>query len=429
MLYKYLLKPFSFGPGKSNLVGVLLFLTAGLVFPQTSLAQNTIPTFSKFTYSGYGTLGYAWLNDENAEYRTGEGESGATDKGSFGIDSRIALQLDGTYDSRLSGSLQVIVRQDETGDPGAQLEWGFLRFLPGERIEIRAGRMSLPVFSISDFREVGYANVLLRPPEDVYSQIPLRRFNGIDVTAESLLFGSLVTVQFIGGSAREKIFNDLEPDIKQLLGLSAWIERGPIKARANFTSAEIDIDSRSETIAGLRQGVDATLAQVPDLSGKLNPVKAELSGESKELTFASFGLSAEFDSYFVDVEYASRRIDNWVVDVNSWSIAAGVSIGRFSPYAFVSSNKDAQSDRRVDLPDSPELNALEAGINSLYAPRSQNTSGVGLRYELTEKIALKSQLEFISREDIGISFRRLGDDGNDAGDDVVLFSSVIDFVF
>jgi len=429
MLYKHLLKQFSFGSGISSKVCALSLYAGALLFPQTLPAQTTLPTFSNFTWAGYGTLGYAWLNDKNAEYRTGEGESGATNEGSFGVDSRIALQLDGTYDSRLSASLQVIARQDETGDPGAQLEWGFLRFLLGDRVEVRAGRMSLPVFSISDFREVGYANVLLRPPEDVYSQIPVRRFNGLDVTAESLILGSLVTVQLIGGTAREKIFDDLEPDISQLTGLSTWIERGPVKARINFTSADIDIDSRSETIGRLRQGIDATLAQVPELGVVLNPVRDELSGESKAMTFASFGLSADFDSYFVDMEFASRRIDNWVVDVDSWSLSLGFSIGRLSPYAFVSSNKDAQSDRRVTLPDSPELKVLEASINSLYAPRSQNTTGLGLRFELSEKIALKSQLEFISREDIGISFRRLSDDGSDTGGDVVMFSSVIDFVF
>jgi len=400
-----------------------------VIFPQALSAQTTLPIFNNFTIAGYGTLGYAWLNDDNAEYRTGEGESGATNEGSFEVDSRLALQLDGTLNSYLSVGAQVIVRQNEVGEPGAELEWGFLGIQAADRVLIRLGRMSLPAFSISDFREVGYANVLLRPPEDVYSQVPLRRLNGADVTVESLMQGTLVSFQLVGGVAREKIFNDLEPDAEQIIGLSTWIERGPFKARANFTTAQIDVDSRSETIDRLRLGIDAALAQAPQLGAILDPVRADLSGDYTDLTFASIGLSADFDTYFLDFEFARRRIDNWVVNVDSWSLVAGVNIGRYSPYAFVSSNRDAQSDRRITLPDSPELNVLEAGINDLYSPRGQNTVGVGLRFDLSENIALKSQVEYISREDIGISFRRLGDDGSDTGDDVLLSSFLVDFVF
>jgi len=429
MLHEHRLKRFTCGLGKLSIIAALPFIFASLFFPRVVPAQTTFSPFSNFTISGYGTLGYAWLDDKNAEYRTGEGKSGANNEGSFEVDSRIALQLDGTFSSRLSGSLQAIARQDESGDLGAQLEWGFLRFLPSERIELRVGRMSLPVFSISDFREVGYANVLLRPPEDVYSQVPIRRFNGADITVESLVLGSLITVQLIGGTAREKVSNGLEPDIKQLLGLSTWIERGPIKARVNITGAEIDINSRSESIKRLLQGIDLTLTLVPELGNKLDPVKADLTSEPAALIFTSFGLSADFDSYFVDFEYASRRIDNWVGNVDSWSVVAGFSIGRFDPYVFVSSNKNLPSGQRVTLPDSPELSALELGINRLYAPGSQSTTGAGIRFDLTEKIALKSQLEFISRDNIGISFSRLSDDGSDSGKDVMLFSSVIDFVF
>lgn len=229
--------------------------------------------------------------------------------------------------------------------------------------------------------------------------------------------------------AREKIFNDLEPDAEQIIGLSTWIERGPFKARANFTTAQIDVDSRSETIDRLRQGIDATLAAAPQLGTILDRVRADLSGDYTDLTFTSVGLSADFDTYFLDFEFASRRIDNWVVDVNSWSMVAGVNIGKYSPYAFISFNQDAQPDRRVSLPDSPEINQLEASINGLYSPRSQNTVGLGLRFDPSEKIALKSQIEYISREEIGPSFFRFSDDGSDTGDDVLLTSFVVDFVF
>lgn len=404
-------------------IAVLLF---NLIFSNPAIAQSGSLDYA---FSGYGTVGYALLNDENAEYRTGEGVSGATDNGSFKVDSRFALQFDASFTPRISSSLQVITRQDETGEAGAQIEWGFLRLLPARNIEIRVGRMSLPVFSLSDSLEVGYANVALRPPEDVYSQIPLRRFNGADITVETLVSDSLLKLQLYTGYAREKIFNDLEPDSRPTLGLSTWIERGPYKARFNVTQAQIDLDSRTQAIVNLRQGIDAVLAQSPELGPVLNSVRSDVSGERRAMTFASFGLSAEFERFFYDIEFAQRRAGNWLVDVNSWSIIGGIRVGRFMPYFLVSEHRDAQSDRRVNLPDSSLLDPIEAGINTLYLPRTQSTVGAGVRYDLSESMALKSQIELLSREEGGISFVRNTDDGSDTGDDVVLLSVVLDFVF
>lgn len=404
--------------------GALAFLVLNLIFSNPVAAESNA---FNYAFSGYGTLGYAFLNDENAEYRTGEGVSGATDTGSALVDSRLGLQFDASFNTRMSTSIQLGARQNEKGDAGVELEWGFLRILPAHRVEIRLGRMSLPVFSLSDSREVGYANVTLRPPEDVYSQIPLKRLNGADLTVESLVLNSLVTFQLYTGFAREEIFNDLEPDAESVLGLSTWIERGPVRARFNYTQAEFNIDSRSEAIAGLRQSIDAVLAQAPELGPVLDSIKEDVSGERRKVTFASFGLTAEFDRLFFDIELAQRRLDNWLVDVNSWSIVVGSSFGRYSPYVFVSAHQDSQPNRRVKLPET--LAALEAGINALYEPRSQNTVGAGLRYDFSETIALKSQVELLSRDERGISFIRNTDDGSDAGDDVVLMSFVLDFVF
>jgi len=413
----------AYQPTRILAVLILLFFCKNV-----ALAQSTLPF--NLSYSGYGTLGYSWLNDGDAEYRTGVGIHGATDEGTIEMDTRAAIQFDAQFNPLLSGTLQLIARQNELGDAAAQVEWGFIRLLPVDRIELRLGRMSLPVYSLSDFREVGYANVILRPPEDVYSQIPLRRFDGADITFESLLLDNLVTVQLFGGSAREKIFDGLKPDAKAIIGFSTWLERGPVKARFNYTTTDMDIDSRTESIIRLRQGIDAVLAQTPALAPLLNPVRKDVSGERVGVSFVSLGLSAEFDRFFFDIEVASRRIDNWVVDVDSWSFVGGTTFGRFTPYGFISSNKDAQSDRRITLPADPALAPLQAGINRLYLPRSQNTVGAGIRFDFSEQIALKSQVEFVSREERGISFSRTTiDDDSDNGDDVIMWSFTLDFVF
>ena len=81
------------------------------------------------------------------------------------------------------------------------------------------------------------------------------------------------------------------------------------------------------------------------------------------------------------------------------------------------------------MPEDPSLDALEAGVNQFYEPRDQATFGVGARYDLSPNFALKAQIDRISRDETGISFNRNSvDDGSDEGDDVTLFSMVLDFV-
>ena len=97
----------------------------------TATAQSFGPDVS---FSGFGTLGYAILDDENAEFRTGEAIDGADDSGSFEVDSRLGLQMDVTFNTAFSSTFQLIAREAEDGDVAAELEWGFLRWLATDNI-------------------------------------------------------------------------------------------------------------------------------------------------------------------------------------------------------------------------------------------------------------------------------------------------------
>ena len=234
--------------GASRLVLLLL----GACLPALGAAQSRLPDV---LFSGFGTLGYAALDDPNAEYRTGEARDGADEDGSFEVDSRLGLQLDATFAPRWSATVQSVVRQDESGDFAPALEWGFARWLPTDTLAVRVGRMSLPVFAVSDYREVGYANLLLRPIEDVYSLIPLRRFEGVDLTLDSAFGDTLVRWQFLYGQARERIFNDLEPDARRSLGLNVTLDRGPFRLRLAHVQSRLDIDSGNADVAAVRAGI------------------------------------------------------------------------------------------------------------------------------------------------------------------------------
>lgn len=401
----------------------VLLVLCTLLSPTQSMAQSMAPDIS---FSGFGTVGYAVLDDEHAEYRTGEAQDGADKDGSFEVDSRFGLQIDAVFTPAFSATVQGIVREAEDGDPEPQLEWGFFRWLASDNITLRLGRMSLPVYALSDYREVGYAYPWLRPPEDVYSQIPLRRFDGADLTIDFEWKRTFIRWQLFAGQAREKIFEDLEPDTRNSLGASLVVERGPATVRLSHVSADVDIDSNNVNVSQVRAGIAQAQALVPSLSA----IASDFAGERVPLTFTGVALNLDFNRLFIEVEYSQRRVDSWVSDVNGVSLAMGTRLGKIRPYLHISSLEEPEGDRRIDLPDNVGLDALETGINRFYEPRDQQTVGIGARWDISDQLAFKAQLDRISREEIGISLLRLNaDDGNDLGNDVTLYSVALDFIF
>jgi len=386
-------------------------------------AQSFKPDVS---FSGFGTLGYAVLDDENAEYRTGEARDGADDSGSFEVDTRLGLQLDAVFTGTLSSAFQGIVRESEDGDPAAELEWGFLRWLPTDNLSIRLGRMSLPVYSNSDFREVGYAQTYLRPPEDVYSQIPLRRFDGIDLTLDTRYGASLFRWQVFAGQAKERIFDGLEPDAEESFGFSVSMENGPFRIRLSRVDTQVDVDSKNEDVAALRNGIAQAVGFVPSLSA----IESDFAGQRVPLSFNALALGLDLGRFFADMEFTQRRVDNWVANVDGWSFAVGTRINNIRPYIYASAVSEPDGDRRVVLPDvNPQLVQLQDGINQFYEPRDQSTVGIGMRWDVVPSLAFKAQIDRVSRDETGISFLRTVDDGSDEGEDVTLASFGIDFIF
>ena len=380
------------------------------------------PAAPNLSFSAFGTLGYAALDDESAEYRSGVARDGADADGSLVLDTRVGLQLDTRLTSKLSGTVQLIGRESGDGDPEAGLEWGLLRYLPTDSIAVRVGRMSLPVFALSDFREVGYANVFLRPPEDVYAQVPLRRIDGVDLTYDTEIGDTLLRAQLFTGRSSESLYDGLELDGKGIVGAAFAVERGPFRARIGHVVTRLEITSEGGGIEDVRAALLQASATLPDLAA----VAEDFAPGRVPLSFDTIGASYDEGRWFVDAEYARRRVDNWVADLDSWSLAGGVRVASFTPYAFVSALDDVEEDRRITL---PGFDALESGVNMFYEPRDQQSVGAGLRWDARPGLALKGQVESVSREVTGQSLRRASDGMRDGGDDVVLYSVALDFIF
>ena len=388
--------------------------------------SGTAAAEPRLLFSGFGTLGFAVLGDPDAEYRTGRAVDGADDKGSFEVDSRLGLQLDVEATAQLSGTLQGVVREGGDGDPEATLEWAFLRWLPSDSMTLRIGRLALPAYAVSDYREVGYANTLLRPPEDVYSQVPIRSVDGVDASAYAELGETLLSVQLYVGQTDEDFFGSNDVSFRDMLGVNVVAERGPLRVRLSNVSARLALgsDGRRQLSAGL-------LAAAP-LDPALGALAEEFSDEFVRSRFSAIGVSLDFGRVFVDTEYTQRRVDSAIPDFDGWYASLGTRVRAFTPYVFVSAFEGVDERRHgIDLPDVPALAPLEAGLNLALASNDQSTLGLGLRWDFAPDIAFKAQLEQVSGEHgkISTSLLREPTDAAGRGGDVVLGSLAVDFVF
>lgn len=377
---------------------------------------------SSFHLSGFGTVGVVQTDTDDAQYRGNLRQPDGADKSaSFDVDSKLGVQASGKLGSRFSLTGQVLVQPDEEGDYKPELEWAFAKFDVNNDVAVRAGRIGAPVFLISDFRNVGYANVWARPPVDVYAQVPLSTFDGVDVIWRSAIGDNTLTVQPFVGSTDFDLPNSLEGKAKKFVGLNATYEIGSLLLRAGYTQTDLTLGSAAtrNVFSILRANGFASAANA-------------LEAEDKKTTFSGLGATWDDGSLFVQGEYTQRRSESWIQDTNGWYLTGGYRFGDFMPYvsyASVETESDAVLDTTIaNLPGA--LAAVQAGIVGLVnrAAADQSTTSVGVRWNAYKNIALKLQYDRVETE-AGKGNWFVNSTTTFAGSSVNVYSLVADFVF
>ncbi len=392
-------------------------LAAGLVGWSPALGADPA-----VRWSGFGTLGYVTTDSPDVVYRNVAAGDGADGHGSLEVDSRLGVQANATLSPLFSAVVQVLAREDADGDFTPGLEWAFARAQMTPTLGVRIGRIGAPMFMVSDFREVGYANTLMRPPEDTYAQVPIRTFDGADVIGQFELGETLLNVQAFIGSAEAKFPLGRRIDFKDLAGVNLTLERGAIRLRLGHVTTRLG--THFPDLLPFSQALEAASQQVPSLQA----VAKDFTDQSRRGGFSGIGLELDLDPWFVSGEFTQRRIrDSFAADTTGWYLAAGYRWNEFTPYASISALRQDSRKRSLPFPPIPQLAPLEAAATAAYRSSDQNTVALGLRWDPLENVAVKAQLEHVERDVAGESFDNLSPTEN--GRHVRLASFGIDFVF
>jgi Gram-negative porin len=376
---------------------------------------------SMFSISGFGTVGLVKTDTDKAEYVISGQPNGATKKASAEVDSKIAVQLGAKFSSMFSATAQVMSRQNGEGSFKPRVEWAFLKGQLTPAVAVRAGRMGAPLFAVSDFRNVGYANTWLRPPQEVYGQVSFSSFDGADVGYSTSFGDASLNVQGFGGSTKDTT-DRVDLEVKKLVGVNATLDLGNgLTLRVGHAQGKLTVKSAS--IAGLV----GLLRQTPFAA-----VGNEMIATDKDATFSGLGLNYDEGNWVVSSEYTKRKTDSFVTDTTGWFITVGHRFGKFTPYATLSELKRDSTNVNNTIPPGvaiPNVTAnLQALVNGALASQrsEQKTGALGVRWDAYRNVAVKAQLERISPRGDGLFIAKVPGWGSER---VNVLSVAVDFVF
>jgi hypothetical protein len=307
---------------KKRILATLL----ALPLATSTYAQESSPAVK---ISGFGTGALTVSNNDDAEFGRANQARGVKKDARTGVDSNLGLQADFTINNWLSVTGQGLVRKDAEDDFGAEATLAFAKAKVTDELSVRVGRMGVPVFMISEYRNVGYLNTFVRPPQEMYSQVPFNTIDGIDAVWQHGFGDTSVTAQLAFGSTTAKLAGHLEAEMKSLVVLNLVAEYGPFTARVGRADGKLTVTgaaSLDSLLTSLRTA--GTGYRLP----ALNTLADQLVSDEKKASFTSAGLGMDWNNIVGQAEYAKRKTHSYINDTSSWYVMGGYRIGKFLPY-------------------------------------------------------------------------------------------------
>ena len=410
----------------------------------------------KFILSGFGTIGAVTTDNDDVLFQVPGQGGGAGETPNLNVDSKVAVQ--GTYKltNTISGTAQVLTKYGADGSYSPEFEWAFAKWQALPSLAVRAGRMGAPLFMVSDFRDVGYANLTVRPSLDVYGQVPFSAFNGLDLTWQKSAGSLTFTTQLWAGNAKKdyavvgvdaagkRSRNEATFEVNDQIGLNIVAESDAgITFRLGHNQGKMSISAGR--FDDLRNGANlaaTTLAGAPlptyqAMAPQFAAVAGLVTVDEVDASFTGLGVSIDRDNWVGSLEFTKRKTDSYVADSTGWYALVGHRFGAFTPYVGYSKLK---TDRTESSPLTPSAIAvvdgsipgagtqISAGLDSVLAPQSfdETTSTLGVRWDATTGVALKAQWDHVKpKGEAGLFTGARAYDGKA----VNVLTLAVDFVF
>ncbi|MCY0389471.1 hypothetical protein OVY01_20205 [Robbsia sp. Bb-Pol-6] len=302
-----------------------------------------------FSVSGFGTLGVTHSSLDTADFASTAFEpNGAGHSRRYDVtgDSTLGVQVNAQFTDKLSAVVQVVSvhRYDNTFQP--EVEWANVKYAFTPDFSVRVGRIELPTFLTSDYRDVGYANPWVRVPAEVYNNEPITHSDGADLSYRMHLGSVSNTVRILYGYSTFHINPGAYRTTGQgIVGLFDTVEYGAVTARIGYMHGTV-------TLGAL--------------------------GYKTTSSVYSAALAYDPGSWFLQAEVARVTTQGLTPGYLSGYLTAGYRVGHFTPY--------------VTYAQAHSLGNPTLGYNTNTGQRDLSA---GVRWDVYKNVDLKLQFDHV----------------------------------
>lgn len=414
-------------------------MLGGLLFAAALTAQadpGALSSPSPWFFSGYGTLGYSHESNAALDFKRDLSQQVETPRsGSWLTDTRIGLQGGYRFGPQTEAVAQLVLRDMPNTTVANSLKWAYVAHRPFPELQLRAGRVGMDVFLLSDYRNVGYAHSTVRPPTEFYGFLPLYSIDGADM-AYSLDAGDArwifktqagrghADLPVIGGAAYHF-------SASNFWDFSLIREQGPLRVKAAFATLKVTSEAPLDAIA-------TPLAAATALPGAVGAEAGQLLGDMRfaggRLRYLAFGASYDDGTWLAQGELGRISGDRLIYVQGTAAYAlVGRRSGDFTPFVGISGFRPshaaaaAQNDWTPFLGSNQLRDAALLAINS--ARIDQRTLSLGLRWDFHRQASLKLQWDRTQIRTDGYGLWHTAPGMPLRGERVNLLSAGIDWMF
>jgi len=349
--------------------------------------------------SGFASGAYGISNND-------AGYAGYDSDGSFHEDSLFGVQATFKPSKKLEATIQMVAKGAQGWTP--EITAAYLGYTFDNDIKLRAGKLRLPLFMLSDYLDLGYAQPWARSPEEVYG-VPITSFTGLDANYELELDDSYVNFQLFFGSEEmsEQTSAGGSGSVDDMIGLVTTWNDDYWTVRGSYTIATIK-DINFATI---------THPSYPE------PITVLPNIDSESASYASFGVRYENENWLLMAEATQTRIDGYYSDSNAGYVTLGYHINQVMPYVSLAQLETVDNTERDSL-----QNEFQRG-NAQALTYERKSYSVGARWDIQPGLAMKFDVTHSTNFDGTNGGLPVAPEGTPQEDSTTVFTIKVDATF
>lgn len=370
---------------------MLMRISVAIVFATLSYSPQVISADNDISIRGFSTIGLTHSSNEHLGFRRNLARTSSDpDTWSFEPDSLVGIQVDADPSDQWHVSAQAVYKNRIEQSLDNSIEWAYVRYQPSinSPFSYRLGRLGVDVFMLSQYRNVGFAYLWARPPQEFYSPLGFDSINGADLTYAKIINDAYLQARLAIGVTKTKFnYNEAELDISPAIAASLLWEEGHWKTRLGY--ARIELDNSIELFAPVADALQQSSLFWPQAT----TIEKNLDLTGKVFDYYSFGLAYDNNTWIAQTEInLVESKDTIFTSSQSAYLSIGRRFGDLTLYGLGSMIEN--TDPIFSVPDAPApLTLLQIQTQELYNSTGveQKGLGIGVRWDLTSETALKFQ--------------------------------------